>query len=543
MRPHVRTHLAVAALLLAAIARADEPGVVTGPVAAALDTATVSAANARLHAPPLVRPVTPLASAPAPAPAAAPLARAGEGVLDPAAVLGQGGALGQGSVLGQGGARLQTGSFASLPPTSIPELTGRREDDDFEAWRRVALPAVEVVGLNVSMMTWNRYVGESSWASVNWDTIGSNLRHEWVLDNDNIWINNFGHPYMGTYAQTAARSAGLGFWASALYPIAMSTQWELAGETEPPSINDQITTPMAGIVLGEALFRFSDALRYEGGWWRNGLAAFLAPFGAVNARAVRRAPRPAPGLRWQVAMGSISGDATGGGWGSGAARPWGSFSVVWGRPGDPDLDPSRPFDHFVLESGYEAAGDPAATVRVRGLVLGDGLEWGRSTRGLWGMFLSYDFDTTGPYRVSTSAVGVGASTRTELSRGLDFEGTAIASAVLMGAAGNLDKHGDAMARDYRFGPGQQALLEGRLIADDRIAGALALRQYLVVGDGPGNGAEMLLEGTARVTLWLTGPHAIGAEYSQYFRRSDDDGGGGKSGSEGVVRFYWAIAKG
>jgi hypothetical protein len=539
MRPHVGTHLAVAALLLATIARADDaPGVVTGPVAAAHDAAaTASAADALLRPPPLVRPVTPFAAS------VTPLARLGEGGLDPATVLGQGGVRTQGSALGHGGAYLQTSSLASLPPISIPELTGRREDGDLDGWRRVALPAVEVVGLNVTMMTWNRYVGESNWAHVSWDTIGSNLRHEWVLDNDNLWINNFGHPYMGTYAQTAARTAGLGFWASTLYPIAMSTQWELAGETEPPSLNDEITTPMAGIVLGEALFRFSDALRYEGGWWRNGLAAFLAPFGAVNAHAIRRAPRPAPGLRWQVAMGSITGDATGGGWGSGAARPWGSFSVTWGLPGDPDLDPSRPFDHFVLETGYEGAADPAATVRVRGLVLGDSLAWGQATRGLWGMFLSYDFDTTGPYRVSTSAVGVGASTRTQLSRGVDFEGTAIASAVLMGAAGNLEKHGDPAARDYRFGPGQQALLEGRLIADDRIAGALSLRQYLVLGDGPGNGAEVLVEGTARVTLWLTGPHAIGAEYSHYFRRSDDNGSAGKSGSEGVLRLYWAIAKG
>lgn len=434
-------------------------------------------------------------------------------------------------------------ALEALPPTRIPELT-RTEPRDAEGWRRAALPAVETFGLNLTMMGWNRWIGESRWAHVTWDTIGANLRHEWVRDDDNLWINNIGHPYMGTYAQTAARSAGLGFWASALYPVAMSAQWELAGETEPPSINDQVTTSIAGIVLGEALFRFSDALRAEGGPWRNGAAALLSPFGAVNARYVRRAPRPAPELRWQLATGAVSGDATGAGWAGagGTARAWTGFSVVWGLPGDPELDPSQPFDHFVLESGYEAAGDPAATLRARGLVLGEGVEWGEATRGLWGMFLSYDFDTTGPYRVSTTAVGVGASTRTDLGRGLGLEGTAIASAVLMGGAGNLAP-ARPEARDYRLGPGEQVLLEARLVSDAGLAGGVALRQYLVVGDGPGNGAEVLVEGSAKLLWWLTGPHAIGAEFSQHLRRSGEEGTAGRAGSEGVVRLYYALAKG
>ena len=62
-----------------------------------------------------------------------------------------------------------------------------------------------------------------------------------------------------------ARSSGLGFWESLAYSNVGSFLWKMAGETDPPSINDQITTGNAGSLLGEALFRMAGLVLEEGG--------------------------------------------------------------------------------------------------------------------------------------------------------------------------------------------------------------------------------------------------------------------------------------
>ena len=52
-----------------------------------------------------------------------------------------------------------------------------------------------------------------------------------------------------------ARSTGNGPWVSFGYAFGASLVWEIAGETEPPSYNDQITTPVGGALLGEVSYR------------------------------------------------------------------------------------------------------------------------------------------------------------------------------------------------------------------------------------------------------------------------------------------------
>ena len=49
-----------------------------------------------------------------------------------------------------------------------------------------------------------------------------------------------------------ARSNGQGYWPSVVYTFAGSVLWEIAGETTPPSRNDQIASGIAGSFLGEA---------------------------------------------------------------------------------------------------------------------------------------------------------------------------------------------------------------------------------------------------------------------------------------------------
>ncbi|BDG02018.1 DUF3943 domain-containing protein [Anaeromyxobacter oryzae] len=408
--------------------------------------------------------------------------------------------------------------------------------------RRLAVAISEAAAVQVSMMAWNRWVGAAPWAKISGDSIRNNLRSAWVLDGDTFWVNQFGHAYQGTWTYGAARSAGLGFWTSAAFPVVQSAIWELTGETTPPSVNDQITTSVSGVVLGEALWRFAEALRADGGTVNEVLAGVLSPMSAINAHVLGRTDRPPPSARWVLELGGIAGDAPRANWPtSNPPRAYAGIDFTWGLPGDPDLTLDEPFDHFVLEASYGAAADPVATIRARGLLVGERLEPQQDVRGLWGLFLSYDFDTTGPYRISTAAVGVGTSGRAELAPHLALEATGIASAVLMGAAGHVPSLPEG--RDYRFGPGEQLLLDVRLRADPRVSGGVTFRQYLLVGDGPGNGTELVLEATAGILFRIAGPHAIGAEATRYHHRGQDGAGPMATDGGTALRVYYAIASG
>lgn len=405
-----------------------------------------------------------------------------------------------------------------LPPSSITAAPGlERPERSGDGARRFVLPAAEALGVHAVMVSWNRWVGAAPWGDVSADSIGRNLRSRWVLDDDQFWVNQFGHPYQGTWAFTAARSTGLGFWQSASYAFAASALWEIAGETERPARNDQITTPVAGMVLGEVLTRFSDALRAEGGAWRDAAASVLSPMSAVNRRLhVATTPMEAPSSRWELSLSAASGADREEAWHGRAG-----LDFTWGLPGDPDLELARPFDHFVLEAAYGFSADPDATVRGRGLLAGAVLEPTRAVRGLWGLFLSFDLDTPGPYRVSTSAIGVGASGRADLGGDWALEADLHGGAVLLGAAGSVARAPDGTGRDYLMGPGAQSLLDVALLAGTRARAGLTLRQYLVLGEGEPGGTALLLEARAGATLRIVGASAIAVEVTRRARRVQD----------------------
>lgn len=86
-------------------------------------------------------------------------------------------------------------------------------------------------------------------------TMHDNLTSKWVWDEDGFFMNQFGHPYQGSLYYTAARSNGLSFWQSFFVASAGSFLWEEFGETSTPSINDIITTPICGTIVGESLHR------------------------------------------------------------------------------------------------------------------------------------------------------------------------------------------------------------------------------------------------------------------------------------------------
>src|SRR5687768_8822753 len=77
-----------------------------------------------------------------------------------------------------------------------------------------------------------------------------------------------------------ARASGLNYWQGLAYTFVGSLFWEIAGETTPPSKNDQISTGIGGTFLGEALFRMSHLWLEQGRgsrFWREVGAAAISP--------------------------------------------------------------------------------------------------------------------------------------------------------------------------------------------------------------------------------------------------------------------------
>jgi hypothetical protein len=147
------------------------------------------------------------------------------------------------------------------------------------------IPVGEIIAFDVLVNLFNRYLTDSPDYSANFSSLKENLTGKWVYDIDPFSINQFGHPYQGSWYHGLARSAGHGYWTSAAYTILGSALWEVAGETTSPSINDQFTTGFGGSFLGEPLFRMASLLLESGdggepGFWRElGAAAISHPTG------------------------------------------------------------------------------------------------------------------------------------------------------------------------------------------------------------------------------------------------------------------------
>ncbi len=142
-------------------------------------------------------------------------------------------------------------------------------------WRAAA----EVIGCNLSLWAFDRYVQKGHYAYISWKTIRENFRHGFEWDNDHLNTNMFAHPYHGSIYFNAGRSNGFNFWQSELFAIGGSAMWEMFMESEYPSTNDIIATPVGGAAIGEVLFRTSDLIlddRATGGErFGRELAAFL----------------------------------------------------------------------------------------------------------------------------------------------------------------------------------------------------------------------------------------------------------------------------
>ncbi len=395
-----------------------------------------------------------------------------------------------------------------------------------------AIPALEVGGFIFGLNQFNRHVIDSKEYGSDGHSIWKNLTGPLVVDKDPFGINQLGHPYQGNIYFGFARSAGLDFWRSLAYSLGGSLIWETAGETTPPSLNDHINTGIGGAFIGEAAFRMASLLLEGGGqkpgFWRELGAAILSPPTGFNRLAFGDRfdavfPSRNPEVFVRLRLGATLTNEVNNDTSKDVKRQEGAadYSITYGLPGKPGYQYKRPFDYFHFEfTAVPNAGDIAdaiENVSIRGLFAGRTYDLGDDFRGVWGVFGNYDYFSPQIFRVSTTAVSMGTVFQWWLTRHIALQGTALGGLGL-GAAGTV---GDRAERDYHYGLTPLTFLGLRLIFGDRAMLEATGRQYYVAGtssaketgvDTRNFSQDVILRGSAGLTVRIYGPHAIGLQY-------------------------------
>lgn len=412
---------------------------------------------------------------------------------------------------------LAAGGGESTPSESDKVKTESAADLDRP--RNYAIPALEILSFDFLLNQYDRHHFGSPYHS-NLSSINRNLHHGWVIDNDPYSTNQFGHPYQGSIYHGFARSAGLDYWESFAYTFAGSAFWEIAGETTPPSRNDQIASGIAGTFLGESLFRMANLLLEQGGGvpplWRELGAAAISPSMGFNRMVLGdryatsfASHEPAYYGRLQLGVSSTTQNVQGTSTKLKRNEALADFSLDYGLPGKPGYTYTRPFDYFSFQATASSA-NGVENIMTRGLLLGTDYAAGESYRGLWGIYGSYDYIAPQTFRVSSTALSLGTTGQWWLSDTVALQGSALAGAGYA-AVGTL--HG-AQEGDYHYGVAPQALLAMRLLFADKASLDVTAREYFVTHVASANsaGRDNIVRADASFTLRIHRQHAVTIKY-------------------------------
>jgi Domain of unknown function (DUF3943) len=394
------------------------------------------------------------------------------------------------------------------------------------------IPAVEIVAMDAAVNLAGRLVIDPATYQVTPSSIRRNLGGPWVIDDDPFEINQFLHPYQGAMYHGIGRSNGLGYWPSMAYTFAGSALWEIAGETTPPSRNDQISSGIAGSFLGEPLFRISrlllDRADHGPGIWRMLASILASPPAGINHvvwgdPAGSHADDAVPFSDIRVQFGASATTTGGSGFLSSFTdhQPRLSLSMDYGYPGNATYRHERPFDYFRIESNISPEG--MEQLSTRGLI-GGGDYGARGLRGIWGIYGSYDYFAPEDIHFSSTAVSFGTTFQSSISESLIVQSSGLAGVgyAATAAPAATGQPSSQPGREYRYGVAPQALGNVRFIAGRQAALDVTVREYFISrvgGFGTAHRDLMLLADTS-LAIRIYGRHALSVSY-QLARRTSD----------------------
>jgi hypothetical protein len=341
---------------------------------------------------------------------------------------------------------------------------------------------VQALGVNGNLWIYNRYIANEHWAKISIQSFKNNIEHGWVIDEDRFDINQFGHPYQGALVYTAARAQGLEFWQSIPYPILSSYIWEMGLETEYPSINDMITTPMSGVTYGEISHRLSELILGNNPTIANEIVAFVVnPSMGLNRLFRGKSYYQIDNL---VSLDYDAGISVGAG---GFLMDENTllfphrfvrFHIFYGNPFDKNSI-TKPFDYFsfvgIINFGKEEfIGEVYSSGLLKKLNINTNSEYSQ----LLGIFQNYDFMNHDDFKVSSSSIGLGLIQNFNLPYNLTFFNEISTSAIILGSAGDTSDDINYI-KDYYYGPGVSGKIILKLKKENYGNIYLRLKRYYI----------------------------------------------------------------
>ena len=412
-----------------------------------------------------------------------------------------------------------------------------------------ALPILEIVGFDLLLNRLNhRYSGSTDY-DVTTGSIRANLRGPWVVDNDPFRVNQFAHPYQGAMYHGFGRSAGLGYWESAVLTFAGSAMWEIAGEKTKPSKNDQVASGIAGSFLGEPLFRMA-RLALRGGSsvppsWREWVAGAISPPVGFNRLAYGNRFDGAfddhdPAYYGRVHLGPthVTGHSFDPSPNFKRNMFQADFGMDYGLPGKEGYTYTRPFDYFSFDVLFSSA-NGVENLSTRGMLFGTHYAWKESVRGILGIYGTYDYLSPQIFHISSTSLSLGTTGQWWISKSVALQGTALAGigyAAASTAAGPLTD-----TSEYHYGIAPRIGLTARLTFADKLSAEISARRISLgrVTQRAG-GADDVTRVDTSLTWRVYERHAISVNYLWSHRRAQFANIPGRSQSLGTVGIYYTL---
>ncbi len=386
----------------------------------------------------------------------------------------------------------------------------------------------EIVGLNIGVCVFNKYIAKEDFANISWKSIKENFNHGFGFDIDNFQMNFLFHPFHGNLYFNSARANGMNFWESIPYTVFGSLMWEMTMENTYPAGNDLIMTTSGGIMLGETLYRLSSHILDDSKTGvertiREILAAIINPVRAFNRLVRGETNEINPNNSFNRAK--IRGILTLGGRGilkgfhgtSKKTSPLIDFHLIYGEPFKGN-EKQKPFDFFVLKTLFmPQKKNKAFDLLDYALLSGKSIKDRFDFKHLIGFFQYFDFIKNEAISIGSSAIGGGIISEYPLSTSTKISTSTHIGAMLMGATNT--EYFKEEERDYNFCTGY--ILKFDATITNKKLGTLLIelnnyRTYIINGI---KGNERLYVSKLTYSLPIAKGWGLGLSYFRYHRKS------------------------
>jgi hypothetical protein len=333
---------------------------------------------------------------------------------------------------------------------------------------------VEVVGYNVFIWGFNRYIADQPHARISWDTVKDNFNTGWHWDADDLVTNMFGHPFGGGIMFNFARTSGYNYLASLGVTAFGSWQWEFFMENEPPAWNDWIMTTFGGAMYGEMFYRFANLIIDESKsgserTWSEIGGGILPPNRWLNRLIYGRSTRKLAYQLYEkepnIGELTIGGNYVAQGTDYDNADKNQVIALEYYYGSLFDKRAYKPMDHFQFYTLLNFGGRQPALgqFRIFGILWGQQKNYENGNKLLYGLFQASDYLDNTIYEIAGFGVGPGIGFRTAHNKPHAFTSLLNVNFMPMAAANSdyapyYEVDGLDSARTYNMGMGASAKL-------------------------------------------------------------------------------------